>query len=297
MICGLTSPYLPHTSSTTIDSQPYLHFYSCLSSNLEHCHLQHIPCIHQLIQKHKPVIITLQETKLTSKKPPKYLQKLFLNYTLFFNNTHHISQPYTYYHYIPPRSGLLTLIHSKYTYPNNIHKLATPPETPPYIQQFQIHNHPLDSLILINLYIPTHGDDIHLIPTIQYTIIQTLHKFSTINVLMCSNFNRDIALIGHYFNDQYYPPSALDKFWHTYTTTNNFTYIPIDTTYSRQGGHNYTNTSLLDGFYYKGNLPNLTSHTLLNIHYNSDHFPLKLTLPSNTLLSTPPQKTNNSPHS
>ena len=254
-----------------------------------------LPCIHKIIQKHNPAIITLQETKLTAKKPPKFLQKLFPNYILFFNNTHNISQPNTYHQYIPPRGGLLTLIHSKYTYPNNIHKLANPSETSPYLQQLKIHNYPLDPLIIINLYMPTHDDDIHLIPIIQNTIIQTLHKFPTTQIIMGGDFNHDIALIGHYFNDQYFLPSEEDELWRTYITTNSFTYIPTNTTYTRQGGHNYANTSLIDGFYYKGNLTNLNSHTLLNIHHNSDHFPLKLTLPPNLLLSRPPQQTNNHP--
>ena len=74
--------------------------------------------------------------------------------------------------------------------------------------------------------------------------------------------------------------------------TNNFTYISIDTTYSREGSHNYTNISLLDGFYYKGPLTNLTSHTLLNLQQNSNHFPLKLTLPQHTLLARPPCQTH-----
>ena len=142
---------------------------------------------------------------------------------------------------------------------------------------------------------PTHDDDIHLIPIIQNTITQTLHKYPTLKILMCGDFNRDIGLIGHYFNDQFYPPSELDELWHTYTTANIFTYIPTDTTYTRQGGHNYINTSLIDGFYYKGNLTHLTSHTLLNIHHNSNHFPIKLTLPPNILFSRPPQHTNNHP--
>ena len=143
----------------------------------------------------------LQETNLTSKKPPKYLQKLFPNYTLFFNNSHHLSPLNTYHFYIPPRSGLLILIHSKYTYPSNIHKCTTPPKTSPYLQLFHIRNHPLETLILINLYMPTHDDDIHLISTIQCTITQTLHKFPTSNVVICGDFNKDIALIGYYFND------------------------------------------------------------------------------------------------
>ena len=142
---------------------------------------------------------------------------------------------------------------------------------------------------------PTHNDDLHLIPIIQNTITQTLHKHPTFKILMCGDFNRDIALIGHYANEQFYPLSEIDVLWHTYTIANHFTHIPTDTTYTRQGGHNYINTSLIDGFYYKGNLTQLTSHTLLNIHHNSDHFPIKLTLPPNILLSRPPQHTNNHP--
>ena len=112
---------------------------------------------------------------------------------------------------------------------------------------------------------------------------------------MCEDFNRDIALIGHYANDQYYPPSEPDHLWHSYITNNQLTYIPTDTTYSRQGGSNYINTSLLDEFYYKGLLTNITSYTLLNLQQNSDHFLLKLILPSNILLSEPPCQICNNP--
>ena len=38
-----------------------------------------LPCIYKIIQQYKSAIITLQETKLTSKKPPKYLKELFPN--------------------------------------------------------------------------------------------------------------------------------------------------------------------------------------------------------------------------
>ena len=74
--------------------------------------------------------------------------------------------------------------------------------------------------------------------------------------------------------------------------TKNFTYISTNTTYSRQGGHNYTNTSLLDGFYHKSPLTNLIFYTLLNLQQKFDHFPLKLTLPLNTLLARPPRQTH-----
>jgi hypothetical protein len=36
--------------------------------------------------------MTLQETKFTSKKSPNYLQRLFFQYKLMFNNTHTTTQ-------------------------------------------------------------------------------------------------------------------------------------------------------------------------------------------------------------
>jgi hypothetical protein len=63
-------------------------------------------------------IITIQETKLTATKSTKYIQNLFPQYKLIFNNTHtltrclHQRMPYT-----PGRGGLLTLIHNKYAFP------------------------------------------------------------------------------------------------------------------------------------------------------------------------------------
>ena len=51
-----------------------------------------IPCLYTFIQQNKPAILLLQETKLTTKKPPKYLQNLFPNYRLIFNNTNKITQ-------------------------------------------------------------------------------------------------------------------------------------------------------------------------------------------------------------
>jgi hypothetical protein len=94
-----------------------------------------LPCLHSYIEQYTPAILTLQETKLTSKKSPKYIQSMFPQYKLFFNNTHtptrynqQIGIPYT-----PLRGGLLTLIHNNYTYPNNISKIPTNPNISPYL--------------------------------------------------------------------------------------------------------------------------------------------------------------------
>jgi hypothetical protein len=49
-----------------------------------------LPCLQSLIDHHMPTIITLQETKLTSKKSPKHLQRTFLQYKLIFINQQQI---------------------------------------------------------------------------------------------------------------------------------------------------------------------------------------------------------------
>ena len=108
-------------------------------------------------------------------------------------------------------------------------------KTLPYLQVFILQNQPLKSLIRINLYMPIHPDDLPIIPLIKKALIQTIKFFLASNVLLCSDFNRDIAIIGYYHNDLYYPFFVLDYLWKTYITSNNLDYIATDTTYSRQG--------------------------------------------------------------
>ena len=89
----------------------------------------------------KPAIITIQETKLTKTKSTKYIQNLFPEYKLVFNNTHTLTRciqqriPYT-----PTRGGLLTLIHKKYAFQGNISKIPSPANISPYIQIIHIKN-------------------------------------------------------------------------------------------------------------------------------------------------------------
>ena len=82
--------------------------------------------------------------------------------------------------------------------------------------------------------------------------------------------------------------------WNAYTKNIAFTYIPTKTNFSKQGGHNYTHTSLIDEFYIKTQNPTLfTSTTLTDQNLNSDHLSIILHVPPNTLLAwQPPPITN-----
>jgi hypothetical protein len=145
-----------------------------------------------------PSIIDIQETKLTASKSTKYLQRLFPQYRMIFNNitattqTRQIQgQPYN-----NPRRGLLTLIHQQYAFPGNITKIPTTTNISPYLQIVKITNHPLSTYFLIHLYMPTHNNDITLISTFQTTIFNHVYNNPLNNIILFGDFNRDIALIG-----------------------------------------------------------------------------------------------------
>jgi hypothetical protein len=123
-----------------------------------------LPNLHEFIIQcsPKPTIIALQETKLSTTKSIKYLQKLFPQYRLLFNNTH---SPTTCMHcrglpYTPMQGGLLTLVHNTYSFPNNVTKIPTPARISPYLQIIHILNQPLKpwltpkipSIFLTNFY-------------------------------------------------------------------------------------------------------------------------------------------------
>jgi exonuclease III len=239
-------------------------------------------------------VITIQETKLTATKSTKYIQNLFPQYKLIFNNTHALTRciqqrmPYT-----PGRGGLLTLIHHKYAFPGNITKIPTPTNISPYLQIIRINNHPLQPWLIIHMYMPTHLEDIRHIPNIQTTIMNqiTLHQNHT--YILCGDFNRDIALIGRHNDSHTTPPQDEDIQWKNFTTSISLEYIPTNTTFSRQGGNNYTSTSLIDGFYI--NSPNnsgYSSTTNTQMNLNSDHYPITLHIPHNTLIARTPPSNN-----
>ena len=258
-----------------------------------------LPNLQSLIN-HSPintVIINIQETKLTATKSTKYIENLFPNYKLIFNNTHVLTRciqqrmPYTH-----GRGGLLTLIHNKYAFPSNVTKIPTPSNISLYLQIIKINNHPLLPWLIIHIYMPTHLDDIHLISYLKTTISNRITAHPNHTHILCGDFNRDIALTGRQNNNNNIPPQEEDIQRKNFTTTLNLEYIPTDINISRQGGYNYTSTSLIDGFYI--NSPNnnkFISTTNTNMNINSDHYPITLHIPQNILIARPPPPENITP--
>jgi hypothetical protein len=139
---------------------------------------------------------------------------------------------------------------------------------------------------------PSHHEDIALIPTIQQTIRTQINTYSNHTLILCGDFNRDIALIGRQNEHNTTPPQEEDFAWKTYIDSLSLTYVPTNTNYSRQGGYNYTHTSLIDGFYIKTQNQNLyTCTTITEVNLNFDHAPISLHIPQNKLIArhpTPP---------
>jgi hypothetical protein len=145
---------------------------------------------------------------------------------------------------------------------------------------------------------PTHIDDITLIPTIQTTIFNQIHNNPQSNIILVGDFNRDVALIGKQHGATITNPTQQDIEWKQFTNTLYLQYIPTDTNYSYQGGNNYTSTSLIDGFYTKIQqnstyTPPFTSQTILNLKQNSDHYPICLNIPPNNILAKKHIQTSN----
>ena len=188
--------------------------------------------------------------------------------------------------YKPGRGGLLTLIHTDYAYPGNIAKIPTPSKISPYLQIIRINNTPLQPWLIIHMYMPSHEEDTQHILTIQQNITHQIATHPDHTYVLCGNFNRDIALIGRQNEYNHTPPQTEDIEWRTFTDNLQLTYIPTNSPYTRQGGQNYNQTSLIDGYYVKSPDNTLyTSTTNNNYDLNSDHSPVTLHIPPNTLLA------------
>ena len=143
---------------------------------------------------------------------------------------------------------------------------------------------------------PSHEEDIPLIPTIQNTITNQINLHPNYACIVCRDFDRDIALIGRQNDHHITPPQVEDHLWRTFTTSLKLLYILTNTQYSRQGGHNYSQNSLIDGFFIK--IPNnhqYISHTNQTTHLNSDYLPIHLQIPPNTLIAKDPIPTSEPP--
>jgi hypothetical protein len=144
---------------------------------------------------------------------------------------------------------------------------------------------------------PTHNEDIRYIPIMKQNITQQITAHPNHTHILCGDFNRDISLNGRQNDLNITPPQTEDTEWRAFTYSIQLSYIPTNSQYSRQGGQNYTKTSLIDGFY--TNSPNnsiYTSTTNNDHNLNSDHAPVTLHIPHNKLLARQtPQTPNNTP--
>ena len=133
---------------------------------------------------------------------------------------------------------------------------------------------------------PSHTDDTPLIPLIQNTITNQINLHPNHAHILCGDFNRDVALIGRQNDTQITPPQEEDHLWRTFTTCLDLSYVQTNTNFSRQGGHNYTQNSLINGFFIKTNTNNqYTSTTDQTTRLNSDHLPIHLHIPPNTFIA------------
>jgi hypothetical protein len=76
---------------------------------------------------------------------------------------------------------------------------------------------------------PTHIEDIILIPTIQTTIFNQIHNNPLNNIIMIGDFNRDIALIGRQHGNTKIAPTQQDLEWKQFTNSLHLQYIPTNT--------------------------------------------------------------------
>ena len=242
------------------------------------------------IQHTNQAIIAIQETKLTATKSTRYIQNLFLHYKLIFNNIHALTRciqqriPYT-----PARRGLLTLINQKYEFLKNITKIPSPVDISSYLQIIHIKNHPLQPWLTLHLYMPSHIEDIRLIPIIQQTIRIQIDSHPNHIHILCGDFNKDIALIGCQNKTKIYPLTRRRSKLENIHGKSIINIHPADTNYSRQGGNNYTQTNLIDGFFIKAQNPTTyTSPTSVESNLNSDHLPIILHVPPNKLIARQP---------
>ena len=144
------------------------------------------------------------------------------------------------------------------------------------------------------MYMPSHAKDIRCIPIIQQNIAQQTTTHPNHIHILCGDFNKDIALIGHQKKYNITPPQIEDIEWRKFTDNLQFRYIPTNIPFSRQGGQNYNQTSFIDGYYIK-TLNNALYTSIINNNHilNSDYSPVTVHIPPNTLLARHPPPTTN----
>ena len=85
------------------------------------------------------------------------------------------------------------------------------------------------------MYMPSYLEDIQYITAIQQQITQQIRAHPNHSHILCGDFNRDIALIGRQNESSLTPPQTEDMEWRIFTDNLNSTYIPTNSTFTRQG--------------------------------------------------------------
>lgn len=178
----------------------------------------------------------------------------------------------------------------------NISKIPTPSHISPYLQAILINNKPLKPILLLNMYMPTHPQDIHLTLELQNQILTLKTQHDNHITILAGDFNRDILLKGRTHQGIHTPPNPTDQEWAHFTQINDLKVVNNLWSLTRQGGHNYTSTSHIDGFYTNTpNTANLLSNTITNLNQNSDHYPVQLQLNPNSIVIKDHTTPTNSP--
>lgn len=94
------------------------------------------------------------------------------------------------------RGDILAMILQTIYTNENITILPTPSSISPYLQAILINNKPITPILHLNMYIPTHPQDIHLIQEIQNQIQTLVHNHYKHQIILARDFNRDITLRG-----------------------------------------------------------------------------------------------------
>ena len=233
-----------------------------------------------------PHIILIQETKLPKTKSTTYIDRLLPDYKIIYNNSNNTTQRYNQYNGpSQTRGGVLAMLPKSIYTNENIVKVLTTSTISPYLQIIIIKNTPLTPITILNIYMPSHLEDTHLIPEIQDQIHKIILQHPNHTTILAGDFNRDILLQGRTNNGITTPPNLADQEWASFTHNNGLQAIKNPIGFTRQGGHNYTSTSHIDGFYTNTpNAANLQSQTLTNLNQNSDHYPVMLQLDPNTVV-------------
>ena len=80
---------------------------------------------------------------------------------------------------------------------------------------------------------PSHKEDLHLIPDILNTLTQIITQHLNHTIILCGDFNCDIALIGRHHINEFTPLQEHDKIWRDFTNNLQLTYIATNTSFTR----------------------------------------------------------------